>query len=81
MMPVAAPPSRMTVTVAWGRQCCPDLMLVCGGWLGLRLAASGRAVVLRLPTSGREVGWRVPTCSDYERRIFFVPLVFCTSPA
>ena len=37
-------------------------MLVCGGWLGLRLAASGREVVLRLPTSGGEVGGRVPTC-------------------
>ena len=35
----------------------PDLMLVCGGWLGLRLAVSGREVVLGLPTSGREVGW------------------------
>ena len=57
-----------------------DLMLVCGRWLGLRLATSGREVVLHLPTSGMEVGWRVPTCGDYERRIFFLPLVLFFPP-
>ena len=55
-------------------------MLVCGGWLGLRLAASSREVVLHLPTSGREVGWRVPTCGDWEWRIFFLPLVLFFAP-
>ena len=45
-------------------------------WLGLRLAACGRAVVLPLPTFGREVGWCVATCGDYERRNVFFPLCY-----
>ena len=53
---------------------CIILVLVCGSWLGLRMAVSGREVGLRL-TSGKEVGWRVLTSSDYESRISFLPLV------
>ena len=46
----------------------PDLLLVCGGRLGLH------------PASGRGVGWRVPTCGDYEPRIFCLPLVLVFAP-
>ena len=55
-----------------------DLMLVCGGWLGSRLATSGREVVWK--TSAREVGWHVSTFGNYERRIFFLPLVLFFAP-
>ena len=58
--------------------------IVCGGWLGLLLVASGRELGLHLPSSGKKVGWCVPTSGDYERRtFFFLPLVlfFSTSPA
>ena len=54
-------------------------MLVCGGWLGLCLAASGTEKVLRLPTSGRVGVCRHLAIMNGEFFFSSPCAVFCTS--